>query len=427
MTSADCIIRGCRRALTLAGAAPRRGAAMRDPSSLENAWLAGRDGRLVFVGDEAAFRREVAAVPGAVVVDGDGLVALPGFVDAHTHLPFAGRREAEFKLRLDGATYQELAARGMGILTTVRATRAASREELVALCLARLDQMLLAGTTTVEAKSGYGLDLETEIRQLEALREAAARHPVDIVPTFMGAHEIPPEYRGRKDAYIRFLVDTALPEIRRRGLAEFCDVFCEEGVFSLEDARFILSSASSAGFKVKIHADEFVPLGGSRLAAEAAAVSAEHLIAIPDDDLAALAASPTAAVLLPGVSFFLRLGKTAPARRLVDAGAVVALATDFNPGSSMLSSMLFVWQLGVYTLGLGIEEALAAATINGAYAVDRHRDCGSLEVGKKMDVLLCDVPDYVSLVYHLGVNPIRHVIKAGRVVVRDGRLAPRET
>ncbi len=425
MTSADCVVRGCRQALTLAGAAPRRGAAMRDAACLENAWLAGCDGRLVFVGDEAAFRRDVRVAPGAAVVDGAGLVALPGFVDAHTHLPFAGHREAEFKLRLDGATYQELAARGMGILTTVAATRAASREELTALCLERLDLMLLTGTTTVEAKSG--LDLETEIRQLEALREAAARHPVDIVPTFMGAHEIPPEYRGRKDAYIRFLVDTVLPEIRRRGLAEFCDVFCEEGVFSLEEARLILSSASSAGFKVKIHADEFVPLGGSRWAAGAGAVSAEHLISIPDGDLASLAASRTAAVLLPGVSFFLRLGKTAPARRLVDAGAVVALATDFNPGSSMLSSMLFVWQLGVYTLGLGIEEALAAATINGAYAVDRHRDCGSLEIGKKMDVLLCDVPDYVSLVYRLGVNPIRHVIKAGRVVVRDGRLAPRET
>lgn len=400
---------------------------MREPAPLENAWLAGRDGRLVFVGGETDFRREIRVAPGAVVIDGAGLVALPGFVDAHTHLPFAGHREAEFKLRLDGATYQDLAARGMGILTTVAATRAASREELTALCLERLDLMLLSGTTTAEAKSGYGLDLETEIRQLEAVREAAARHPVDLVPTFMGAHEIPPEFGGRKEAYVRFLVDTVLPEIRRRGLAEFCDVFCEAGVFSLEDARLILSSASSAGFKVKIHADEFVPLGGSRWAAGAGAVSAEHLISIPDEDLAAVAASPTAAVLLPGVSFFLRLGKTAPARRLVDAGAVVALATDFNPGSSMLSSMLFVWQLGVYTLRLGIEEALAAVTINGAYAVDRHRECGSLVPGKKMDVLLCDAPDYVSLVYHLGVNPVKHVIKAGRVVVRDGRLAYRET
>jgi len=422
MISADCVVHGCRELLTAAGPAPKRRDALRDVGRLENAWIASRAGRIVFVGAEADFRRAVAVEPGAIEINGRDLVGLPGFVDAHTHLPFAGNREAEFKMRLDGWTYQELAAKGLGIQTTVKATRAATRDELLALCLERLDLMLLQGTTTVEAKSGYGLNLEDEVKQLEVLREADKRHAVDIVPTFMGAHEVPPEFRGRKDDYVHYLIETVMPEIRRRGLAEFFDIFCEEGVFSLEDTRRLTTAATAAGFSLKIHADEFVPLGGSRLAAEARAVSAEHLISTTDDGIAALAGSDTAAVLLPGVSFFLRLAKRAPARRFIDAGAVVALATDFNPGSSMLSSMLFVLQLGVYTLGMGVEEAINACTLNGAYAAGRSKDVGSLEVGKKMDLLLCRVRNYISLVYHLGVNPIRHVLKNGRPVVQDGRL-----
>ncbi len=422
MTSADLAVRGLAQAVTCAGPAPRRRGAMNDPAPIAGAAVAARDGRIVYVGPDAGLEREVRLLPGAIVLDGSGCVATPGFVDAHTHLPFAGDRTAEFRLRIQGWTYQRLAAEGMGIQTTVKATRAASREELTALCLERLDRMLLAGTTTVEAKSGYGLNLPDEVKQLEAIRDAAARHPVSVVPTFMGAHEVPPELKGRKAEYVRFLVETAIPEIRRRGLAEQFDVFCEEGVFSLEDTRTLLEAARAAGFAVKVHADEFTPLGGTRLAAESGALSVEHLIAVDEDGVAALAGSATAAVLLPGVPFFLMLNRRPPARRLVDAGAAVALATDFNPGSSMLASMLFVCQLGVYTLGLTVEEALAACTLNAAYALRRHGEVGSLEPGKKADLCVWNVPDYVSLIYRVADNPLRDVVKDGRVVVRDGRL-----
>jgi imidazolonepropionase len=281
--------------------------------------------------------------------------------------------------------------------------------------------MLLTGTTTVEAKSGYGLNLEDEVKQLEALRDLGAFHPVDIVPTFMGAHDVPPEYRDRREEYVRLLVDTLIPEVSRRGLAEFFDVFCEPGIFSVEETRALVQAAKAAGFKIKVHADEFVTLGGAELAAEVGAASAEHLIAVSEEGIARLAASDTAAILLPGVSFFLMMDKRAPARRLIDAGAAVALATDFNPGSSHLSSMLFVLQLGVFTLGMTVEEAVNACTGNAAYAVGRHGMVGSLEPGKKMDLLLCDIPDHVSLAYDAGRNPVRTVIKNGRVVVEDGR------
>jgi imidazolonepropionase len=421
MRSADCVVAGCRQLLTCRGPLPKRREALRDLGVIENGWIASDADRIVFAGTEKEFRTSVSPADGAVRVDGDGLVALPGFVDCHTHLPFAGNREPEFGLRLKGWTYQQLAAEGMGILTTVKATRAASRDELRRLCLRRLDEMILTGTTTVEAKSGYGLNLEDEIKQLEVLRELGPVHPVDIVPTFMGAHEIPPEYKFRREDYIELIIRSLIPEIRRRNLAEFFDVFCEPGVFSLEETAALARAAREAGFKLKIHADEFAALGGAELAAKLGAVSAEHLISISDEGVAKLAAAGTAAVCLPGVSFFLMLEKKAPARRLIDAGAAVALATDFNPGSSHLSSMLFVLQLGVFTLKMSVEEAINACTANGAYAVDRHRDIGSIEPGKKMDLLLLDASDYVSLAYRPGANPIRHVIKNGQVVVKDGR------
>jgi imidazolonepropionase len=421
MTSADCVVAGCRQLVTCRGPVPKRKEALRELGVIENGWIASESGTIVFVGTESEFRSQVRAAEGAEWIDARGMVACPGFVDAHTHLPFAGNREEEFHLRLQGWTYQQLAARGMGILTTVKATRAATRGELRDLCLRRLDEMLLTGTTTVEAKSGYGLNAADEIKQLEVLGDLASLHPVEVVPTFMGAHEVPPEYRTRRDDYIRLLIRDLIPEVRRRGLAEFFDVFCEPGVFSLEEAASLIRAAKEAGFKIKIHADEFVTLGGAELAADSGAASAEHLINVSDEGIARLAASSTTAICLPGVSFFLMMEKRAPARKLIDAGAVVALATDFNPGSSMLNSMLFILQLGVYTLRMGVEEALNACTANAAYAVDRQDRVGTLGPGKKMDILLLDIPDYVSLVYRLGPNPVRHVLKNGKVVVRDGR------
>jgi imidazolonepropionase len=421
MTSADCVVAGCRQLLTCRGPVPKRKEALRDLSVIENGWIASAGGKIIFVGTEQEFRANVRVAAGADWIDAGGMVGSPGFVDSHTHLPFAGNREREFGLRLQGWTYQQLAARGMGIQTTVKATRAATPDELLALCLRRLDDMLLTGTTTVEAKSGYGLNVDDEIKQLEVLRDLGPLHPVDIIPTFMGAHEVPPEFRDRRDEYLGLLVQTLIPEVRRRNLAEFFDVFCEPGVFSLEETAALARAAKDAGFKVKLHADEFVTLGGAELAANLGAVSAEHLINISEAGIRKLAASGTAAILLPGVSFFLMMGQKAPARRLIDAGAVVALATDFNPGSSHLSSMLFVLQLGVFTLRMGVEEAINACTANAAYAIDRHREVGTLEPGKKMDLLLLDVSDYISLVYRLGPNPVRLVLKDGKVVVKDGR------
>ncbi len=421
MTSADLIVRNCRQLLTLAGPVPKRKQNLREVGLLEKAWLASCRGRIVFIGQEKDFKTRVRIEKNAVRLDADSLVGLPGFVDSHTHLPFAGSRVNEFRLRLNGYTYEELAKKGLGIQTTVRATRRATKSELVRLCLSRLDTMLQNGATTVEAKSGYGLNLKDEIKQLEALREAGRKHPVDIVPTFMGAHEVPKEYRGRKSAYLNFLLSRVLPEVKKRKLAEFFDVFCEEGVFSLEETRRLAEGANRAGLKVRIHADEFTPLGGAELASEIRAFSAEHLINVTPEGIRKLAQSNTVATLLPGVPFFLMLEKKAPARQLIEGGAIVALASDFNPGSSMVSSMLFVLQLGVFLLRLTIEEAINAVTTNAAFALGRHEEVGSLEPGKKTDLLLCDVPDYASLVYHLGVNPIRYVVKNGRVVVKDGR------
>ncbi len=421
MRSADLVVAGCRELLTCAGPLPKRGRALGEVGLVGNGWVASHKGVIVYAGGEDGFLAEVEPEPGAATVDGRGLVALPGFVDAHTHLPFAGDRAREFGLRIQGWTYQRLAERGMGIQTTVKATRAASLDDLVALSLKRLDRMLLHGTTTVEAKSGYGLNLEDETKQLEALRDLAALHPVDVVPTFMGAHEIAPEYRDRREDYIALLIGTIIPEIGRLGTAEFFDIFSEPGVFSAEETRRLVGAAKAAGFKIKVHADEFVPQGGAELAAEAGAVSAEHLIAISDEGIARLAASDTAAVLLPGVPFFLMMSKRAPARKLIEAGAAVALATDFNPGSSHIFSMPFVLQLGVFTLGMTVEEAVNACTGNAAYAIRRHATVGSLEEGKKMDLVLCDVPDHVSLAYEAGRNPVHTVIKSGKVVVEDGR------
>jgi len=421
MISADCVVAGCRQLLTCGGPVPKRKEALRDLGLVENGWIASERGRIVFVGTEREFRANVRATGDAAWIDAGGMVGCPGFIDSHTHLPFAGDREREFRLRLRGWSYQQLAAKGMGIQTTVQATRAATRDELRALCLRRLDDMLLTGTTTVEAKSGYGLNVDDELKQLEVLKDLGPLHPVDVIPTFMGAHEIPPEFRDRRNEYIDLLVQTLIPEVKRRGLAEFFDVFCEPGVFSLDETAALVRAAKEAGFKIKIHADEFVTLGGAELAASLGAVSAEHLIAISDEGIRKLAAAGTAAILLPGVSFFLMMDKRAPARRLIDAGAAVALATDFNPGSSHLSSMLSVLQLGVFTLGLGVEEAVNACTANAAYAIDRHREVGTLEPGKRMDLLLLDISDYISLAYRLGPNPVRHILKNGRLVVKDGR------
>jgi imidazolonepropionase len=419
MNRADLAVLNCSHLLTCRGPIPKKKSSLQDIGLIKNGCIASLDGTIVFIGDEKTFNRDVKMTENHVRIDGRGLTALPGFVDPHTHLPFAGSREDEFNLRVKGYTYQQLARQGLGIQTTVNATRQASEEELLSLCLSRLDSMLVHGTTTVEAKSGYGLNKKDELKQLRVLKKANAAHTIDIVPTFMGAHEVPKEYKDQKAEYISLLKQEVLPEVKQQDLAEFFDVFCEEGVYSVEETRELIYEAKKAGFKIKIHADEFASLGGAQLAVEVGAASAEHLIAISDKGIEKMAQSPTAAILLPGVSFFLMQQKTAPARKMIDRGVIVALATDFNPGSSMTESMLFILQLAVFTLKMGIEEAINAATANASYALGREKQVGSLEVGKKMDLVLWDVPTYPYLVYHLGINPLKHVIKNGKVVVED--------
>jgi imidazolonepropionase len=425
MNRADFAVLDCSQLLTCRGPGPKRKEALQDVGLVEKGCIASLKGEVVFIGDEQAFQREVRMEDDSILLDGKGLTGLPGFVDPHTHLPFAGSREEEFALRVKGYTYLELAQKGMGIQTSVNATRQIPEAALLSLCLSRLDSMLLHGTTTVEAKSGYGLNLEDELKQLRVLKEADNIHPVDIVPTFLGAHEVPQEYKNRKAEYMDLLVQKILPEVKKNGLAEFFDVFCEEGVYSIEETRTLIKKAKEAGLEARIHADEFVPLGGAQLAVEEGAASADHLMAINEEGIRKMSQSQTAATLLPGVSFFLMQEKKAPARELIDAGAIVALATDFNPGSSMTESMLFILQLGVFTLKMGIEEAINASTINASYALGKQERVGSLEVGKKMDLTLWEVPNYLHLVYHLGINPIKHVIKNGKLSVENGKILKR--
>ncbi len=426
MIQADFLVRGIGQLVNPAGDRVARGAQANQLRVARDVCLAGAGESIVFIGPAADCERRVRLAEGATEIDAAGMVALPGLVDPHTHLPFAGTRQDEFQKKLQGVSYQEIAAAGGGIRRSVAQTRAAGESELVALCERRMDEMLLGGTTTVEAKSGYGLDRASELKQLGALAALEALHPLQIVPTFMGAHEVPVEYAGRGSDYLGFLAREVAPEVRRLGLAEFADIFCEEGYFSLPEADTYLRAMAGLGFSLKMHADEFSSNGAARLAADLGARSAEHLIAVTEAELDVLAPSGTACVLLPGVSFFLRLNRWAPARRILERGGIVALGSDFNPGSSMISSMLFVFWLGVFQLGLTIEEALNAVTINAAYAVGREARCGSLAPGKALDLLLLDIPDYEYLAYHPGSRPVHTVVKAGEVVVRNRCLAFRD-
>ncbi|HVO12452.1 MAG TPA: imidazolonepropionase [Vicinamibacteria bacterium] len=422
MIVAEAAVRRVGLLATLAGEAPRLGARMRDLALRRDAALAVAGGRIAWVGDDAAFDGAVRLASGARVIDAAGAAVVPGFVDAHTHLAFAGDRDDEIRARLAGATYAEIAAQGGGIVRTVDATRSASREELAGLVCSRLDEMLLCGTTTAEVKSGYGLETAAELRSLEAIRLAASSHPVGVVPTFLGAHEVPREHRQHRARYLDLLVEEMIPEVASRGLAVFADVFCERGVFSVEESRRILGAARDRGMKLRLHADELGDTGGAALAAEIGARSADHLVFVSEAGIAALAEASCTATLLPTASFYLRLGRFAPARALVDAGAPVALASDVNPGGGLSPSLPLAMAVGCFSMGLSLEEALAAVTANAAYSLDLHREVGSIEVGKRADLLLLRSPRLLDLV-RVGVPAIRAVVKSGLLVVEDGRRA----
>ncbi|MCU0292521.1 MAG: imidazolonepropionase [Thermoanaerobaculaceae bacterium] len=398
------------------GHAAQAGAAQGALAYLPGAVVRCEGSTIAFVGDAAEHDRLFP--PPDEVLDASGGCVIPGFVDPHTHLPFAGYREGEFDRRLRGETYAQIAASGGGIVATVAATRAAGEDELLELTLRRLDRQLLCGTTTTEAKSGYGLNLPDELKQLRVLGRAAEQHPVEVVATAMPAHEVPSEWRHDPEGYVRLVVEEIHPAIAAAGLAEGVDVFSEKGVFSPEQTRRLLADTGRFGWRIHLHADELCNLGGAELAAELGAASASHLLHVSDAGIAALAAAGTVAVALPGVSFFLR-DRFAPVRKLVEAGVPVALATDCNPGSSHTESMPQILALACMGAGLYAEEALVAATLNAAAALGRADRLGSIETGKRADLVVLDAPDPKHLVYHFGVNLVRHVVKAGRVAVRD--------
>lgn len=411
---ADLLIVNADELLTLAGNSqkPRVGKQMRELGILRDGCLAIREGRVVAVGKTSDVTKRFKAQN---VISAKGKVVLPGFVDPHTHLIFAGSREDEFQMRVEGASYMEILTSGGGILKTVRETRKANVEKLVEIALGTLDIMLEHGTTTVEAKSGYGLTTKDELKILEAARRLNQLHSVHIVSTFLGAHAVPPEYRGNADGYIGLVIEDMIPRVAEKGLAEFCDVFCERRVFNLEQAKRVLVAGKNYGLKSKVHADEMSMLGGADLAAEVEAVSAEHLLFSSSEGVKAMAEKSVIAVLLPAAAFSLMIGRYADARFMIDSGVPVALGTDFN-SSCWIESQQLVIAFACHFMRLTPAEAITAATINAAHAIRRASEIGSLEVGKRADAVVLGVPNHKFLGYRFGVNLVDKVIKNGRIV-----------
>ena len=423
MVDVDLLVTNIGQLVTVGGAsAPRTAKALRALGLVEDAAVAAKGGVILAAGRREEIERSVSAAPDAVI-DAEGAVVTPGLVDPHTHAVFAHTREAEFAMRVAGSSYEEIAASGGGIRSSVRAVRETTEDDLVARGLATLDRMLAFGTTTAEAKSGYGLSTDSEVKMLRAIARVGEEHAVRVVPTFLGAHEFPDEWRDDREAYVDLLIEEMIPRVAREGLARHCDVFCEEGVFSVEQSRKVLEAGREHGLEPKLHADELHASGGAQLAAELGARSADHLVCVSEEGIRALAAAGVVAVLLPGTS--LSLGGTgfAPARAMIEAGVPVALATDCNPGSSMTESMQIIMSLGSMALRMTPEEVLVAATINAAYAIGAERTVGSIEPGKACDLVVWEVDDYRAIPYHYGVNLAR-VIIAGGVVYRGSHLEP---
>jgi imidazolonepropionase len=412
--AADFVLDNSIAVATCRGPAPRRGEAQRDIGLLPDAAIAACDGHIVYVGPRALLPEAVDIQAGVTRIDASGCVVVPGFVDPHTHVVYAGDRRDELRRRLAGATYAQIGAEGGGILSTVAATRAASEEELLASARVRLDEMLRCGTTTCEVKSGYGLTTESELKQLRVVRALATEHPIDVTATFLGAHELPVEYQGRRAEYVSLVIEDMIPRVAAMHLAEYCDVFCEDGAFTPEESTRILDAGRRAGLTPRIHADELAASGGSLVAAAVNARSADHLVFVNEHGADALARADVCAVLLPTAAFYLKLGRFAPARMLIERGVPIALGTDVNPGGGYSPSMPFAMSLACFGMSMTIEEALIAATINAAWSLDCADSVGSLEPGKLMDAVL--VQDDLAELVRVGAPAICTVLKRGRVV-----------
>ena len=412
---ADLILKNIGNLVTMQGSSSFRvKEEMNKINIIENAYIAVKNGKILAIGVGDEFGNLCG--DDTKIHDAEGLLVTPGLIDSHTHLIHGGSRENEFSMKLNGVPYIEILNNGGGILSTVKATKEASEEELYKKAKKSLDRMLEFGVTTVEEKSGYGLELNTEIKQLEVARVLDKNHPVDLVHTFLGAHAVPEEYKENHKAYIDILVDVMMPKIKDMGLAEFCDVFCEEGVFTIEESEYILQKAKEIGYKLKIHADEIESLGGAELAAKLGCVAADHLMAASDEGIKMMAENNVVANILPATSFNLNKNY-ADCRKMIDMGAIVSLSSDYNPGSCPSENLQLVMQLGCLHLKMTPNEVLTAVTINAAYAIDRADKIGSIEVGKNADFVVFDAFNVEYLMYHFGINHTKKVYKNGNLVV----------
>ncbi|MBY8998843.1 MAG: imidazolonepropionase [Candidatus Thorarchaeota archaeon] len=418
----DLLLTNIGQVATLAGHSetPKTGKQMNEVSIIENGAIVIKDGKILAVGPTKEILSQVTEEPSLPAIEFPGMLATPGFIDSHTHLTFGGSRENDFAMKLAGKSYLEILEAGGGILNTLRSTRAASPNELIRNAFSYAESMLSMGTTTIEAKSGYGLDTENELKMLKTVDDLKKKLPINLVSTFMGAHAVPPEFEGKTDEYVDLIIDDMTPAVAESGLAEFCDVFCEQGAFDIEQSRKILLAAKEKGMKLKVHADEIVQLGGAALAAEVGAVSADHLLMASDDGLEAMLKSGTIATLLPATAFSLDTDY-AEARKMIEMGLPVALATDFNPNCAN-ESLFFTIALSCYKMKMQPREALSAVTINAAHALDRGQTLGSIEVGKVADILILDCPSPEFLTWRFGVNLVHTVISNGQVI--HSKLGP---
>ncbi|MCQ4924194.1 imidazolonepropionase [Tissierella carlieri] len=420
---ATLVIKNVDNLITLKGEnKPRVKESLKDIGIIKNGIIALNGEKIIYVG-EGELPSDIIVDEDTIILNGIGKTVTPGLVDSHTHLVHGGSRENELAMKLKGVPYLDILAAGGGIHSTVKSTKEATFEELYNQAKKSLDTMLKFGVTTIEAKSGYGIDdFDTELKQLEVANKLNEDHHVDIVSTFMGAHAVPKDYRDNPDDFVDIIIKDMIPEVARRKLAKFCDVFCEEGVFTIDQSRKILLAAREYGMEPKLHADEIEPLGGAELSAEIGCITADHLIAASDIGIEQMAKSGVIANLLPGTSFNLQTGKFARARKMVEAGVPIALSTDYNPGSCPTENLQLIMSFGSLIMKLTPEEVITAVTINGAAALGLEREVGSLEIGKRGDIVMFDSPNLEYIIYHFGVNHVDTVVKKGKIAYKNNTI-----